>query len=94
MYIVKGSVCEKIKWTDLELKLALIATKFGSGGIMQPREFIRVLPRPAYMYASIYRSILFWASVHETLSVGYAAVISQWTLDIFRKFLKPLHSKF
>ena len=42
--------------------------------------------RPAYMYASIYRSILFWATVHVTLSVGYAAVISQWTLDIFRKF--------
>jgi len=34
------------------------------------------------------------ASVHVTLSVGYAAVISQWTLDIFRKFLKPLHNKF
>ena len=42
------------------------------------------------MYASIYRSILFWDSVHVTLSVGYTAVISEWTLDIFRKFLKPL----
>ena len=42
----------------------------------------------------IYRSILYWASVHVTLSVGYAAITSQWTLDIFRKFLKPLHSKF
>ena len=42
------------------------------------------------MYASIYRSILLWASVHVTLSVGYAAVISEWPLDIFRKFLKPL----
>ena len=26
--------------------------------------------RPAYMNASIYRSILFWASVHVSLSVG------------------------
>ena len=36
-------------------------------------------------------SILFWASVHVALSVGYAAVISEWTLDFFRKFLIPLH---
>ena len=60
MYIVKVSVCEKLKGTDLELKSVLIAT-FGSGGIMQPREFIRVLPRPAYMYASIYRSNKFYS---------------------------------
>ena len=40
-------------------------------------------PRPAYMYGSINRSILFWAIVNVTLSVGYAAVISQWTLNFF-----------
>ena len=46
--------------------------------------------QPAYRYASIYRSILFWGSVHVILRVCFTAVLSKWTLDFFGKFLKKL----
>ena len=40
----------------------------------------KLAPRPVYRYASIYRSILFWASVHVILWVCFTAVISERTL--------------
>ena len=42
--------------------------------------------RPAYRYASIYRSTLIWASVHVILWVCFTSVVSQWTLDFWEIF--------
>ena len=42
---------------------------------------------PLYRAASIYRSLLIWASVHVILWVGFTTVISQWALDFLCNFL-------
>ena len=41
----------------------------------------------SFLSASIYRSILFLASVHVILWVCFTAVIAEWTLDFFGKLL-------
>ena len=51
------------------------------------RGFVRchMLPRPSYR--SIYRSILFWVSVHAILWVCFTAVIAEWTIFLLGNFL-------